>query len=50
MGQVARQLVEVDEGLGRKDQIEPTLQLLEAEPALGKVLVQLGSKPVPVCV
>ncbi len=31
VGQVARQLVEVDEGLGRKDEIEPALQLLEAE-------------------
>jgi len=50
MGQVARELVEVDEGLGREDEVEPALQLLEAEPALGEVLVQLGSKPVPVCV
>lgn len=48
--QVARQLVEVDEGLGNKDELDPALQLLEAEPALGVVLVQLGGKTFPICI
>ncbi len=50
MGQVARQLVQVDEGLGAKDEVEPALQLLEAEATLGEVLVQLGGEAVPVCI
>ena len=48
MGQVARQLVQVDERLRREDEVETALQFLEAEPALGEMLVQLGSETVPV--
>jgi hypothetical protein len=48
MRQVARKLVKVDERLGRKDKLEAALQLLEAEPALRKMLVQLGRETVTV--
>ena len=48
MGQVARQLVQVDEGLGAKDEVEAPLQLLEAEAALGEVLVEFGGETFPV--
>ena len=50
MGQVARQLVQVDEGLGAKDEVDPPLQLLEAEATLGEVLVEFGGESFPVCI
>jgi hypothetical protein len=48
MGQVAREGVEVDERLRREDEVKAALQLLEAEPALGEMLVQFGRKTVTV--
>ncbi len=48
MRQVARQLVEVDQGLGDEGELDPALQLLKAEPALGVVIVQLGGKTFPI--
>jgi hypothetical protein len=48
MGQVARQLVKVDERLRREDEVEAALQFLEAEPAFGEMLVQLGRETVTV--
>jgi hypothetical protein len=50
MRQVARQFVKVDERLRRENEVEAALQLLEAEPALGEMLVQLGRETVTVCV
>ncbi len=50
MGQVARQLVKVDERLRRENEVEAALQLLETEPTLGEMLVQLGRETVTVCV
>jgi hypothetical protein len=39
VGEIARELVEIDQGLRREDKIEPALQFLEAESALGEVLM-----------
>jgi hypothetical protein len=48
--QIARQLVQIDERLGREHEVETALELLEAEATLGKVLVQLRSKAFPVSI
>jgi len=50
MRQVARQLVQLDERRGRVDEVEAALQLLEAETALGEVLVKFSCEPFPVLV
>jgi hypothetical protein len=46
--QVARQFVQVNQRLGGEDEVEAALELIEAEPALGKVLVKLLGKTFPV--
>lgn len=48
MGQVARQGVEIYQGLGGEHQVKTPLQLLEAETSLGEVVVQLGREALPV--
>jgi|SRR5271157_3494012 len=50
MGQVAGQFVQVYERRGGKDEIQAAFELLDAEAALGKVLVQLRRKTFTVCI
>ena len=48
VGQVTRQFVQVDQRLRREHEVEAALKLLQAEPALGEVLVELLRKTFPV--